>query len=245
MLEVPFTSVCFIKMNRDDFPAKTKEIIAKRVGFHCSNPKCNVITIGPHSDAGKSTNLGVASHITAASPGGPRYDPSLTKAERSDFKNAIWLCQKCSRQIDIDENNYPVRLLQDWKIQAETKAEQALNFLLPQIFYPQPANLIMTPIPIIRDLPYRIARQLLIDSGWHPKLNAWYYQSENITMQMGNGAIFWEEGFHEIENACPTGLAPCVFKFSDMHKNVLIVITLGEEYPENDVFACVESWFLE
>jgi hypothetical protein len=232
-------------MNRDEFPARTKETIAKRVGFHCSNPKCNVITTGPHSDIRKATNLGVACHITAASPGGPRYDPNLTKAQRSDFKNAIWLCQKCSRQIDVDEVKYPEQLLQDWKLQAENKAEQALGFLLPQRFYPQPASLIMTPIPIIRHLRYRIARQLLIDSGWHPKLNAWNFQSENITLKLGSGEIFWKEGFHEIENACPTGLAPCVFKFSDMQKNTLIVITLGEEYPEHDAFACVESWFLE
>tara|TARA_B100000929_G_scaffold5347_1_gene4503 strand:+ start:517 stop:705 length:189 start_codon:yes stop_codon:yes gene_type:complete len=56
---------------RDDFTKKTKEILAKRVGLLCSNPKCKKPTSGPNSDQNKSTNIGVAAHITAASVGGP------------------------------------------------------------------------------------------------------------------------------------------------------------------------------
>jgi len=35
---------------RDDFDLKTKEILAKRVGYRCSNPGCRKLTSGPRSD---------------------------------------------------------------------------------------------------------------------------------------------------------------------------------------------------
>lgn len=52
---------------RDDFSIKTKEILAKRVNYHCSNPDCGKPTTGPQSDPNKVINVGVACHITAAS----------------------------------------------------------------------------------------------------------------------------------------------------------------------------------
>ncbi len=59
---------------RDNFTKKTIEILAKRVGYICSNPNCKKHTIGPHKEAYKSTSIGIAAHITAASEGGPRYE---------------------------------------------------------------------------------------------------------------------------------------------------------------------------
>ena len=46
--------------NRDDFSAKTKKVLAERVGFLCSCPNCRVPTMGPHADPEKSANIGVA-----------------------------------------------------------------------------------------------------------------------------------------------------------------------------------------
>lgn len=50
-----------------------------------------------------ATNAGVAAHITAASPGGARYDAALTPEARADIGNGIWLCQNHARLIDNDE----------------------------------------------------------------------------------------------------------------------------------------------
>ena len=72
------------KSNRDDFSAKTIEILAKRVTYICSNPECGKITIGPNSDKNKATNVGVAAHIKAAAPNGKRYDSSMTPEERDN-----------------------------------------------------------------------------------------------------------------------------------------------------------------
>ena len=56
---------------RDEFDTKVKEALAKRVGVKCSNPDCRKPTSGPSDESNlKHTNIGVASHICAAAPGG-------------------------------------------------------------------------------------------------------------------------------------------------------------------------------
>jgi len=112
---------------RDDFSARTKDTLAKRVGFLCSNPECKILTIGPNSDRISSISIGVAAHITAASQRGPRFNSGLSNNERQDIVNAIWLCQSCSRLIDRDTQKYTVEILQNWKITAELEASERLN----------------------------------------------------------------------------------------------------------------------
>lgn len=112
---------------RDDFPMAVKETLARRVGVRCSNPQCRKPTSGPQEDPSQAVNIGVAAHITAASPGGPRYDLSLSSEERRSATNGIWLCQNCAKLVDNDENRYPVDILREWKAQSEEAARQALE----------------------------------------------------------------------------------------------------------------------
>ncbi len=46
-------------------------------GNLCSNPACGQAISGLHTEVKEAVNIGVAAHITAASVGGPRFDPSL------------------------------------------------------------------------------------------------------------------------------------------------------------------------
>jgi hypothetical protein len=107
---------------RDDFPRPVVETLAKRVGNHCSNPACRKRTSGPHKEDNKALNVGVAAHITAASPGGPRFDPSLTQEERKGIGNGVWLCQSCAKLVDNDEARYTKEMLLQWKQDAEQEA---------------------------------------------------------------------------------------------------------------------------
>lgn len=112
---------------RDDFSEKTKMILANRVCGLCSNPNCRKPTLGANSKPNKATNIGVAAHICAAAPGGPRYDSTMTEEERKSSENGIWLCQSCAKLIDSDAIRYSKDLLKVWKNLAETTAKLELE----------------------------------------------------------------------------------------------------------------------
>lgn len=112
---------------RDDFSEETKRILALRVSHLCSNPKCRKPTAGPQQDSTKAMNIGVAAHITAASPDGPRYDDTLTPDQRRHPDNGIWACQSCGKLIDNDKQRYTVDTLRQWKKGAEDRALERLE----------------------------------------------------------------------------------------------------------------------
>jgi ribosomal protein L37AE/L43A len=87
---------------RDDFSSRVRHALARRAADRCSNPDCGAVISGPALDPDLAVIVGVAAHITAASPGGPRYDAALSGAERAAGANGIWLCQTCSKLIDSD-----------------------------------------------------------------------------------------------------------------------------------------------
>lgn len=141
---------------RDDFTKTDKDILAKRVGFKCSNPNCRKVTIGPNSDVEKTVNVGVAAHIKAAASGGKRYDSNQTVDERGSIENGIWLCQTCAKLIDSDEQKYTCDLLLRWKIISENAA--ALDVENPP--ESSSGNVFITAInPIQSQIAYTIINQ--------------------------------------------------------------------------------------
>ncbi len=112
---------------RDDFAEQVKRTLAARVGNLCSNPDCQALTSGPQDDPTKVLNVGVAAHISAASVGGPRYNPSLTPEQRCHLNNGIWLCQNCAKLIDDDLLQFTEELLRAWKTVAEYRARNAIG----------------------------------------------------------------------------------------------------------------------
>lgn len=100
----------------------------KRVGGHCSNPKCGVATIGPSTDTlNKSDTIGVAAHIMGAMPLAARYSIGQTEEERHSIENGIWLCSNCASLIDKNcGSGFPVSVLKLWKLSAEKAARESL-----------------------------------------------------------------------------------------------------------------------
>jgi hypothetical protein len=109
-------------MQRDDFSRQTLDTLAKRVGVRCSNPNCGKPTAGPKTTPTESVNIGVGAHISAAAPGGPRFDAGLTSEQRQSIDNAIWLCQNCAKLVDNDPGRYTIAALREWKTNAEAAA---------------------------------------------------------------------------------------------------------------------------
>lgn len=164
-------------LNRDDFTKKTIDILAKRVGYICSNPDCKKHTVGPNSDKEKATIVGIAAHITAASQGGPRYNDSLTVDQRKDIDNGIWLCTNCATLIDKDPDEFPISLLDDWKSGAEDLMNQELRGIKPQ-----------SPNPFLEaDLIW--SSSLRSNHGYSPK-NREVYGNE-IVVGRDKPIIYW------------------------------------------------------
>lgn len=112
---------------RDKFTSDTIRRAASRVGYRCSFPDCPCATVGASMEnEEKVSTTGVATHICAAAPGGPRYDESMSSDERKSINNCIWLCQNHAKLFDTDEKTYTVETLKKWKKDAETKAAISL-----------------------------------------------------------------------------------------------------------------------
>ena len=108
--------------SRDNFTKTTKESIAHRAGYRCSKPDCGIPTRGSASDDDSTINVGFAAHITAASSGGPRYNPTLTRDQRRHQRNGIWLCGTHGKLVDSDESHFTVEELFEWKRLAERRS---------------------------------------------------------------------------------------------------------------------------
>jgi hypothetical protein len=106
---------------RDEFPIEVKRKLAERAGHTCA--VCEKSTSGPGSDRNTSLSDGIAAHITAASKGGPRFDPTLSPRERSSIQNGIWACTQHGRLIDSDHPDYTVDLLRGLKRRQEDLAK--------------------------------------------------------------------------------------------------------------------------
>ena len=85
---------------RADFPAKVRVVIAQRAGYRCSIPTCSRLTIGPGDGPTQIAEIGVASHIYAASLGGPRGTGGLSFDQRRGVDNGIWLCADHAKLVD-------------------------------------------------------------------------------------------------------------------------------------------------
>ncbi|MBY4869044.1 hypothetical protein K6W76_21435 [Burkholderia anthina] len=116
-------------VSRDDFSQSVKTILAGRAGWKCSFPNCPCSTAGPAIEShDKWIRNGVAAHITAAAPGGPRYDASMSPEQRSDISNAIWMCPTHGSLIDKEKTAYTVEEIKSWKIAAESRATRELEY---------------------------------------------------------------------------------------------------------------------
>ena len=148
---------------RDDFIKSVKDKAAKRVAYRCSFPGCGIATIGPkYGNPLGVASIGVACHICAASPGGPRYDENMDSDQRKSIENCIWMCETHSVIIDSDEEKYPVELLKTWKVEAENNAAESLgNYELSKAQLKDTSSLKLLFDGLIKDGNYDVLRMLI------------------------------------------------------------------------------------
>ncbi|MCL8382943.1 NACHT domain-containing protein [Xanthobacter aminoxidans] len=117
--------------NRDEFSPATKRAIERQARGHCSNPACRRLTHAATSDGEGEINIGQASHICAAAPGGPRYDAQMTPDERAAADNGIWLCDVHGRAVDAKDSKFTVEELRGWKRQTNEDSWRSVMHNVP------------------------------------------------------------------------------------------------------------------
>lgn len=108
-----------------DFNAATRRILGDRVGWRCSVPGCNKLTVGPGDAENESAKIGTAAHIHSAAIHGPRGRGGLTDEQLADISNGIWCCADHGREIDTNGGKgYTVETLRGWKRAREEAARR-------------------------------------------------------------------------------------------------------------------------
>lgn len=100
----------------------------------CALPSCHR-RLTPDSDSGNPINIGEAAHIAGENDGkgkarrSARFDPTMTDAERNDYKNLIYVCSACHTLIDTipeGERDYPTPRLLEIKSSHENAVRRAI-----------------------------------------------------------------------------------------------------------------------
>lgn len=128
----------------------------------CAHPKCGKLTFGPSLNTEKSTNIGIAAHIKAATSGGPRYDKKQSREERRSPENGIWMCSVHAKLIDDDVEKFSVEMLREWKGLAENRAEYAQD---NPALVTKSADYSNTSLSLFREFPNKYRRAIFEGQG--------------------------------------------------------------------------------
>lgn len=106
-----------------DFSAKTRRLLANRVGSKCSLPGCRIPTVGPGPTRDSIISSGEAAHIFSALPAGPRGQGGLTVEQLRDPTNGLWCCTRHAAFIDASSGNgFDAETLRSYRELAEARA---------------------------------------------------------------------------------------------------------------------------
>lgn len=97
-----------------------RRLFAASAGY-CQNPECvNELFVDA---SGKSIHIAEMAHVFAATDGGPRANPNLSKEERGAFENLIMLCANCHTMVDKAPEAFPYEMMLYWKREHANKLQ--------------------------------------------------------------------------------------------------------------------------
>lgn len=118
-------------------PAQEKVLIA-RSGNRCAYPNCGIELVIPAQDPeDRPKAVGKVAHIAAASPGGPRYDRTMTEAQRGSADNLIYLCGSHHDAIDAQVSGHSREFLIAAKADHEQTVARAMRQAMGSVTYSQ------------------------------------------------------------------------------------------------------------
>lgn len=121
-------------MKRDPVPQAQEKLLALRSGNACAYPNCGVSLILEAENPGDlDKTIGKVAHICAASEGGPRYDPKMTREERGSVHNLIFLCGPHHDIVDVQLNRHTKEFLVEAKQKHERAVARAMKHAMGQV----------------------------------------------------------------------------------------------------------------
>lgn len=125
-----------VTQGRDYVPAAQERVVIARSGDACAYPGCGIsLTLDADHDQDRPKAVGKVAHIAAASVGGPRYDETMTAAERGSAANLIYLCGPHHDAIDAQLNLHTREYLMNAKADHETTVARAVRYALGSVTY--------------------------------------------------------------------------------------------------------------
>lgn len=230
---------------RDDFTKATVERLAKRAGYLCSNPHCRVPTVGAAQGHDGVVNIGMAAHITAAAPGGPRYDATLSTEQRRHHSNGIWLCHSHGKLVDSDEAHFTVATPREGKERAEVSSFQAI---LSGQGVPAASYLPSSRSEPIERLIERISTAAAADLAGFKRTPGWPSHPIALSLRLTSGGVKRQfsartigsavSAFNELVVVAPPGTG----KTTTLLQIVDAILTQGQSIA---VFVPLGEWVLQ
>ena len=111
------------------------KILAFKSGNLCAFPGCKQkLAIDGNNISGASI-LGEMAHIAGEKLGAERYDATMTPDQRNGLGNLIYLCPTHHTQIDKPGNTYKVDVITSWKVEHESRIDQAIMDCVPDVTF--------------------------------------------------------------------------------------------------------------
>jgi hypothetical protein len=121
---------------RDTVPRAQEKVVISRSGDKCAYPNCGLeLTMDPQHPQDRPKATGKVAHIAAASPGGPRYDETMSPAERGSADNLIYLCGPHHDAIDAQLEYHTREFLLEAKRVHEQAVRRAVRSVMGDVTY--------------------------------------------------------------------------------------------------------------
>lgn len=136
-----------MEAERENFTAKTRNLIASRAGYRCSFLECDRATIGPDAAPGSTASVGVACHIFSAAPDGPRGQGGLTVEQLKSVENGFWACENHGKLIDVNKGkSFPADTLFSWRALHEARIRREMGGNTTPVKWIQSIEIVRSPL---------------------------------------------------------------------------------------------------
>ena len=116
-----------------NIPVKIQRALFAHSGGYCA--KCRIAITIPNMVSGNPTITGEVAHISGRLPSSPRYDDTLSEAERCSYDNLIVLCASCHKIIDEQYETYTIVYLKNMKRRHEAWVRESLEARIPGVAF--------------------------------------------------------------------------------------------------------------